>query len=236
MAAFRPEIFTIDEVINFYDAAEGSEYRIFAGVNPTPQYLRYNFVGEKEIGRQELLNALTQLRNNIENYNPYLIQVISEGNTGRGKKKESPVLTSISFQLNRPQQLMPMQSMSGIGSPRTEMLLEKLVEQNQMLASRIAAIEAMDELEEEEEEAPKSPIDQMLSSPQVQEALIAGVMSLMSGLMTKGGAPTAIAGIDDEAEAVEILRSLMSKGVTIDHLRKLNEMSSAKLSSLLFML
>jgi hypothetical protein len=236
MAAFRPEIFTIDEVINFYDAAEGSEYRIFAGVNPTPQYLRYNFVGEKEIGRQELLNALTQLRNNIENYNPYLIQVISEGSTGRGKKKESPVLTSISFQLNRPQQLMPMQSMSGIGSPRTEMLLEKLVEQNQILASRIAAIEAMDELEgEEEEEAPKSPIDQMLSSPQVQEALIAGVMSLMSGLMTKG-APTAIAGIDDEAEAVEILRSLMSKGVTIDHLRKLNEMSSAKLSSLLFML
>jgi len=236
MAAFRPEIFTIDEVINFYDAAEGSEYRIFAGVNPTPQYLRYNFVGEKEIGRQELLNALTQLRNNIENYNPYLIQVISEGSTGRGKKKESPVLTSISFQLNRPQQLMPMQSMSGIGSPRTEMLLEKLVEQNQMLASRIAAIEAMDELEEEEEEAPKSPIDQMLSSPQVQEALIAGVMSLMSGLMTKGGAPTAIAGIDDEAEALEILRSLMSKGVTIEHLRKLDAMSSAKLSSLLFML
>jgi hypothetical protein len=236
MAAFRPEIFTIDEVVNFYDAAEGSEYRIFAGVNPTPQYLRYNFVGEKEIGRQELVNALTQLRNNIENYNPYLIQVISEGSTGRGKKKENPVLTSISFQLNRPQQLMPMQSMAGIGSPRTEMLLEKLVEQNQMLASRIAAIEAMDELEEEEEEAPKSPIDQMLSSPQVQEALIAGVMSLMSGLMTKGGAPTAIAGIDDEAEAVEILRSLMSKGVTIDHLRKLNEMSSAKLSSLLFML
>jgi hypothetical protein len=238
MAAFRPEIFTIDEVINFYDAAEGSEYKIFAGVNPTPQYLRYNFTGEKEIGRQELVNALTQLRNNIENYNPYLIQVISEGSTGRGrsKKENSPVLTSISFQLNRPQQLMPMQSISGIGSPRTEMLLEKLVEQNSMLASRIAAIEAMDELEgEEEEEAPKSPIDQMLSSPQVQEALIAGVMSLMSGLMTKS-APTAIAGIDDEAEAVEILRSLMSKGVTIDHLRKLNEMSSAKLCSLLFML
>jgi len=237
MAAFRPEIFTIDEVINFYDAAEGSEYKIFAGVNPTAQYLRYNFVGEKEIGRQELVNALTQLRNNIENYNPYLIQVISEGSTGRGKKKESPVLTSISFQLNRPQSMMPMQAMGSMGIPRTEMLLEKLVEQNAMLASRIAAIEAMDELEgEEEEEAPKGPIDQMLSNPQLQEALIAGVMSLVSGMITKGGQPTAIAGIDDEAEAVEILRSLMNKGVTIDHLRKLNEMSGAKLSSLLFML
>jgi len=237
MAAFRPEIFTIDEVINFYDAAEGSEYKIFAGVNPTPQYLRYNFVGEKEIGRQELVNALTQLRNNIENYNPYLIQVISEGNTGRGKaKKDGPVLTSISFQLNRPQSFMPMQTMSGMASPRTEMLLEKLVEQNAMLQSRIAAIEAMEDIEEEEEEAPKSPIDQMLSNPQLQEALIAGVMSLVSGMITKGGTPTAIAGIGDEDEAIEILRSLMNKGVTIDHLRKLNEMSSGKLSSLLFML
>ena len=236
MAAFRPEIFTIDEVINFYDAAEGSEYKIFAGINPTPQYLRYNFVGEKEIGRQELVNALTQLRNNIENYNPYLIQVISEGNTARGKKKESPILTSISFQLNRPQSMMPMQAMAGMGSPRAEMLLEKLVEQNAMLQSRIAAIEAMDDLEEEEEEAPKSPIDQMISNPQVQEALIAGVLSLMSGLASGLGGPKAIAGIDDEAEAVEILRSLMNKGVTIDHLRKLDQMSSSKLSSLLFML
>jgi hypothetical protein len=238
MAAFRPEIFTIDEVINFYDAAEGSEYRIFAGVNPTPQYLRYNFVGEKEIGRQELVNALTQLRNNIENYNPYLIQVISEGTTGRGrtKKETSPVLTSISFQLNRPQSMMPMQAMGSMGSPRTEMLLEKLVEQNQMMQSRLAALEAIGELEEEEEEVPESPINAMLSNPELQQAIVTGIMGLVGGMFAKSGTPTAIAGIDDEAEATEILRSLMSKGVTIDHLRKLNEMSSAKLSSLLFML
>ena len=236
MAAFRPEIFTIDEVINFYDAAEGSEYRIFAGVNPTPQYLRYNFVGEKEIGRQELVNALTQLRNNIENYNPYLIQVISEGNTGRGRKKESPVLTSISFQLNRPQQLMPMQSMSGMGSPRTEMLLEKLVEQNALMQSRLAALEAMGEIEEEEEDAPESPINAMLSNPELQQAIVTGIMGLVGGMFAKGGQPTAIAGIEDETEAVKILQSLMAKGVTVDHLRKLDQMSSAKLSSLLLML
>jgi len=237
MAAFRPEIFTIDEVINFYDAADGSEYKIYAGVNPTPQYLRYNFAGEKEIGRQELVNALTQLRNNIENYNPYLIQVISEGTTGRGrtKKEISPVLTSISFQLNRPQSYLPMQQMSGVGSPRTEMLLEKLIEQNSMLQTRLTALEAIGELEEEEEE-PVSPINAMLSNPDLQQAIVTGIMGLVGGMFAKGGQPTAIAGIDDEAEATEILRSLMSKGVTIDHLRKLNEMSSAKLSSLLFML
>ena len=51
MAAFRPEIFTIDEVLNFYDTAEGNDYKVYAGVNPSPQYLRYNFSGDKEIGR-----------------------------------------------------------------------------------------------------------------------------------------------------------------------------------------
>ena len=237
MAAFRPEIFAIDEVINFYDAADGSEYKIYAGVNPTPQYLRYNFAGEKEIGRQELVNALTQLRNNIENYNPYLIQVISEGTTGRGrtKKEISPVLTSISFQLNRPQSYLPMQQMAGVGSPRTEMLLEKLIEQNSMLQTRLTALEAIGELEEEDEE-PLSPINAMLSNPDLQQAIVTGVMGLVAGMFAKGGTATALAGIDDEAEATEILRSLMSKGVTIEHLRKLNEMGSAKLSSLLFML
>jgi len=47
-----------------------------------------------------------------------------------------------------------------------------------MLQSRIAAIEAMDEMEEEEE-APKSPIDQMLSNPQLQETVNRGSFFLI---------------------------------------------------------
>jgi hypothetical protein len=96
-------------------------------------------------------------------------------------------------------------------------------------------LEAIGELEEEEEE-PVSPINAMLSNPDLQQAIVTGVMGLVAGMFAKGGTATALAGIDDEAEATEILRSLMSKGVTIEHLRKLNEMGSAKLSSLLFML
>ena len=165
MAAFRPEIFTIDEVLNFYDTAEGNDYKVYAGVNPSPQYLRYNFSGEKEIGRQELQMALTQLRNNVENYNPYLIQVISEEKLSKGRKKE-PILTSISFQLNRPQQFLPMNQMGNVASPRTEMLLEKLVEQNALMQSRLSALESMGEMEEEEEE--QSPIVAMLNNPELQ--------------------------------------------------------------------
>jgi hypothetical protein len=48
----------------------------------------------------------------------------------------------------------------------------------------------------------------------------------------------AVAGISesDENEVFTIVNSLMDKGVTIEHLRKLNDMSSVKLSSLLLML
>jgi len=236
MATLRPEMFSIDELLDFYEAAEGNDYRIYMGTKPTGDYCRYSFAGDKDLGRQKLLEDLTQLRNNPENYNTYLMQVLSETGTGRGRSKKDPILTSIIFQLNRPAPYMPMQQMGNVGSARTEMLLEKLIEQNALMQSRIAAIEALDDLEEEEEEKPKGPIDQMLSNPQLQEALIAGVMSLVSGMITKGGVPTAIAGIGDEGEEIEILKSLMSKGVTIDHLRKLNEMSNTKLSSLLFML
>lgn len=234
MAAFRPEIFTIDEVLNFYDTAEGNDYKVYAGVNPSPQYLRYNFSGDKEIGRQELQMALTQLRNNVENYNPYLIQVISDEKVSKGRKKE-PILTSISFQLNRPQQFLPMQQMGNTGSPRTEMLLEKLIEQNALMQSRLSALESIGEMEEEEEE-PQSPINAMLSNPELQQTIITGIMGLVGTMFNKTGAPTGIAGIEDNDEALKILHSLMDKGVTIEHLRKLDEMNSMKLKSLLMML
>ena len=93
-----------------------------------------------------------------------------------------------------------------------------------------------DELEEEEEEE-KSTLGSILNNPQIQTLLIAGVTKFLGiGNMDAQGA--SIAGIDDvnENEAISILNSLMSKGVSVDHLRKLNAMSPAKLSSLLIML
>jgi hypothetical protein len=129
---------------------------------------------------------------------------------------------------------MPMQQMAGVGSPRAEMLLEKLVEQNSLMQSRIAALESIGEMEEEEEE--QSPINAMLSNPELQQTIVSGVMGLLAGMFTKTGVPTGIAGIDEENEAISILNSLMIKGVTIEHLRKLNDMNSIKLSSLLIML
>ena len=67
--------------------------------------------------------------------------------------------------------------------------------------------------------------------------MIAGVSKFL-GISDGGlGSPTGIAGINDnQEEPILILNNLMNKGVTIEHLRKLNEMNSIKLASLLSML
>jgi hypothetical protein len=70
--------------------------------------------------------------------------------------------------------------------------------------------------------------------------LAIGAISKFLGLnnMEAANLQGGIAGINElnEDEAISLLSQLMDKGVTIEHLRKLNEMSAAKLSSLLLML
>jgi hypothetical protein len=226
MATFRPELFTVEEVINFYDQTEGSEFNVFAGTSPNDSYKRYHFEGEKEIGMQELTAALMQISSKGENYNPYLIQVIQPSKV-KGKPK---TFTSISFQLNRPQQYLPMQQ-SGMGG-RSEMLLERMIENQNVLISRIAALEE-DEEEEHQEPEQKDTLGRIIENPQIQGL----IMGLVDRFLSSGGQPAGIAGIpavDDEAMA--IVKDLMSKGVTLVHLKKLNEMSNVKLQSLLLML
>jgi len=226
MATFRPELFTVEEVINFYDQTEGSEFNVFAGTSPNDAYKRYHFEGEKELGMQELTAALIQISSKGENYNPYLIQVIQPSKV-KGKPK---TFTSISFQLNRPQQYLPMQQ-SGIGG-RSEMLLERMIENQNVLISRIAALEEQEE-EDDQEPEQKDTLGRIIENPQIQGL----IMGLVDKFINSGGQASAIAGIpavDDEA--MSIVSELMDKGVTIEHLRKLNDMSKVKLSSLLLML
>jgi hypothetical protein len=227
MAAFRPELFTIEEVLAFYDQTDGDEYKVYAGTSPNDAYRRYHFEGEKEIGMQELTAALMQLRGNSENYNPYLIQVITPPK-GKGKAAQ-PSLTSITFQLNRPASYMPMQQQSMGG--RSEMLLEKLVEQNSLMMSRISALETEEEFDEPVEN--EFTLGSILQRPEVQTMLIGAIGKLFENNSVQA---TALAGIPEEKEVMIIVENLMSKGVTVEHLRKLNDMNNIKLQSLLLML
>lgn len=223
--SYKPELSRLDEVIDFYERADGSEYKVYGKTDPKDEYCRFHFTGEKELGLEELRLALMQIQSNEENTNPYLIQVIGKA-TGKSKK-----LTSITFQLNKPLQYLPVnQNMGNVQSGKTEYLLERLLEQNNALLSRVTALEAEDEQDEPEQ---MGALGSILNNPQVQTLLIGALGKLFAGNAPQG---SAIAGINDNNEVALIVDQLMSKGVTVDHLRKLNEMSEVRLKSLLIML
>jgi hypothetical protein len=125
-----------------------------------------------------------------------------------------------------------MQRMAGVGynSKMEETMNAILTKLNQ------------DDLEEEEEvEEDKGVIGNLLAQPHIQNLLIAGLTTMLgkfAGVETTQPMATGLAGIEnaEENEAIIILNSLMSKGVTIDHLRKLDQMGTVQLKTLLNML
>jgi hypothetical protein len=124
---------------------------------------------------------------------------------------------------------------SGFRENDNTQLLKAMIENQNLILSKLSEREF-----EEDESIEKDTFTELLKSPQIQGLMIAGVSKFLGLTGTSDGGlsmPTGIAGINDNPdEPIQILADLMSKGVTIDHLRKLNEMNSLKLASLLAML
>ena len=112
---------------------------------------------------------------------------------------------------------------------KLENALARMMETQNLILSRL------NEEQAEEEEQPQTGLAGILNNPQMQTLLMAGVSKLLG---IGGNQPAGMAGVDEtyENEAIVILNNLMQKGVTTDHLRKLDQMSNAKLQSLLLML
>jgi hypothetical protein len=122
---------------------------------------------------------------------------------------------------------------TGSGGGNNSYVMEKIMDKLNMLESRLAAAEEFEEIEQ----PPQSPINAMLSNPQVQEALISGLLGVVGNMLNGGKPINAVAGIGSiNDEAIMILDSLMKKGVSIEHLKKLNAMTDSKLQNLLIML
>ncbi len=119
------------------------------------------------------------------------------------------------------------------GGGNNSYAMEKIMDKLNMLESRLAAAEEFDEVEM----PPQSPINSMLANPQVQEALISGLLGVVGNMLNGGKPMSGVAGIGSiNEEAITILDSLMKKGVSIEHLKKLNSMTDSKLQNLLIML
>jgi len=189
---------------------------------------------DSEAGRSKLeddLNAIEQ--NSVSDV--LIIKLHPKKEKGGFITDKSPIYASLNFRPSELDRTMyGMQPINGMGyNSKMESVLERVLETQNAILSKLNS----EELEDEEEEE-KSSLGNILNSPHIQSLLIAGVSKLLGLNGTEAIAP-GIAGINDSNEAeesIQILNNLMMKGVTIEHLRKLDQMNLTQLKSLLNML
>lgn len=182
-----------------------------------------------EKGRTKLENDLMAFEQN--NVNELLIiKLHPKKEKGGFITDKSPVYGSLNFRAAEIEKNMYPQQVGSVYNPRMENVIERILETQNAILTKLNA----EDLDNEIDEQPTG-IGAILSNPDVQGLLMAGISKFL-GLNTVNGA--SIAGIDDVQpnEAINLLNSLMSKGVTIEHLKKLDAMSVKQLSNLLVML
>ena len=230
MPVYQPELFSIEDVLSYFEISKGNCFKIYAGTNPkTDDYCRGEYCeGDKHIAAEKLRDCLIALKQNVENTNPYTIQVFNFDKKGNPTDK-----SMIIFQLNKKQIYTPYPAVSGT-DPQLVALMKQSIENQNLMLSKIAALEE----EEEEEEKPEGVIGQIFAREDVQNLLINGLAALAGNFIGNRTPPTyggGIAGTVDQ-ESIALLQQLFNKGVDNNVLAKLNEMGEMKLKSLLLML
>lgn len=210
----------------FNDNAEQPYYSVWRGRN-----LSFSWNNDDlEAGRAKLQNDINFAEQN--NVSEVLTIKLHPRKDKGFITDKTPTYASLDFRPSTLEQTaMYGVPMAGQNNYQMEKILEKL----NTLESRISANEASGEGDYFNEEPP-NPINALLGNPDVQQALVSGVLGLLSGLITPQ--VRSIAGVTDtvDEEVINIVNQLMSKGVKVEHLRKLAEMSESKLQGLLFML
>jgi len=204
MATWKPELHTADAVLSYYDQFDNAGYSVYAGHKQDAQSCRYTYTGEdKNIGREQLQDALSSILSNPDNTNTYCIVILGQ----KGKKIEA--INSITFQLNKHQSLQPYQPQQMAGYQN-----QALIGELNSLKSQIAALQMkLDEEDDEDEEEPEEGgIAGFFRNPQMQNMLLQGLQNLLMPTTTK---VTNMAGVMDGAasdqdakidEAIETLK------------------------------
>ena len=188
MATWKPELHTADAVLSYYDQFDNAGYSVYAGHKQDAQSCRYTYTGEdKNIGREQLQDALSSILSNPDNTNTYCIVILGQ----KGKKIEA--INSITFQLNKHQSLQPYQPQQMAGYQNSALLGEL-----NSLKSQIAALQMkLDEEDEEEEEAEEGGLAGFFKNPVMQNML----MQQLQGMFMPTTKVTNVAGVLDGAEA-----------------------------------
>lgn len=207
MAVFKPELHRLEDVLDYYEQSPATHYKIFAGTSPKVEYCRFYFdEDEKEIGLQKLAEALRSIQQNIDNTNPYILQLIEKKKVARGKENDN--LTQIVFQLNKAERYLPMLSGMQMQQQPNESfnrLMEKMIEGQNLIISKLSADEFAEDMEQEKSKG----FGSILENEQFQQMAI-GALGLLINKFAGPPPVTALAGIPNEQKeksllAIEIL-------------------------------
>lgn len=237
----KPQIVGIEGVMDWYDRFSTSPYfAVYTYQSPTKLEKNFQYTGSDQVEGRILLDNTLQAMQMQEDQTLYCLKLYDQINKKGSIDSNLESIASIRFRITDIPQ-MSMQHIAGMdrGNSRLENAMTRLAENQNMILSKLSAEEF-----EEEEVKEESVLMKLLNNPAIQGIAIAGISKFL-GLNEEVIAQTGIAGIstqnenggiDTDNEAIDILNSLLSKGVTLDHLRKLDDMSSVKLQSLLLML
>ena len=187
---------------------------------------------DMEAGRSKLEEDLAAIEQNNNN-DLIIIKLHPKKDKAGYITDKTPIYASLVCRASELERLnYGMPQIAGMGyNNKMESVLERVLETQNAILTKLNA----DELEEEEEEE-KGILGTIMSNPQMQTLLMAGITKLL-GIGGTDPVATGLAGIEEDTnEAIIILNSLMSKGVSIDNLRKLDQMSTVQLRTLLNML
>jgi hypothetical protein len=236
MAVNKAQATGTRRIMEWFDRNATTPYfSVWSNTTPSKKELNFGWYEEDlEAGRNKLENDLDALEQNGVN-ELYTILLHQKKNKDGYITLDTPYYASLKFraaELEQPM-IMPMQHIAGMGSNhRLELVLEKMMETQNMILTKLSADEFA---EEEDDDDENDMIGGLMKNPEIQAMIMGGIGKIFN---LAGEKPVAVAGVSesDEDEVFTIVNSLMDKGVTIEHLRKLNDMSSVKLSSLLLML
>jgi hypothetical protein len=165
-STYAPELYSIEDVLSFFDAADGCNYyEMYIGHEQDPAKFRgKEYFDDPGAGRHKLEQALIANKQNADNVNPYSIFLYSLN----GKKKE--LLMATTFQLNKRQNLYPYNPQPFSNSSELADLKAELI----ALKMKMAEPEDYEDDEPEDDNI----LGQVLKNDQFKQILMMGISNL----------------------------------------------------------
>jgi hypothetical protein len=209
------EFNSINEILEWYEMQNISNWSIFSGKE---EHIKYVGSEDPEESLQILNIALNKIKNNQAVENTYTLRC----NPKNPKIKEKPIIV---FCLNT-----NVSSSNIIAGFNPGYATKNDIEE---IKRMIEAQEIENEIDELKPEPQKNFLAGLLENEQVQTMVVSAITGLIGSFLVKKPVVTSLAGVDD---LDSILKTLFSKGVKLEHLKKLADMPEDKISMLIQML